>query len=298
MNLQKKILSDLDFLDEKFVIEFADSIDWDLFAGSCDISKYSEDFFDRFDKEICWHYFDWENNPTKEWLTKYMDKLHIGEFLDFYDLEYEYDCDPEYYKQVKARRDIFLKEYSDIFNWKDISSLFPFTNDEVEEYKDQIDWMKFCYNEQIKEDVFLKYKNRIRQAFKDSDEPDQSFVKRLLYALDDITHEFVYEFKPEIDDMDDNTYDATWKLVADKVELTKEFIIEYKHELDLVRIFNRICNHRNRVEGEIRSIAKGKSVPYFTEPKRMRSEGYHLSEEFLKEHLVKDMIKQMLNSED
>lgn len=291
------ILRTHEFLTENFVINHADSINWEVFSDSCDISKYSLDFFDRFKNNIRWDKINWTNNVNKEFLQKFKDRIYSENFCDFFQLVNEHEYfgeEQEYIDYLRSIRPTFLEEYSHLFCWNILSCIFPFTLQETEKYQDKINWLEYTFNNYKTPEIIIKFKQNLKESSLNNDY--EHYITNIFCNLDYsvINHELVHHYIDDIFELPLMTQDDIWDNISRYIILEKEMIIEYLDFLNLSIILNRIAIQKSEAHNEMVLLETNKitknNIFYNREDVKIK-EGYYLSDEFIKQVIVPKILK-------
>jgi len=294
----RKLVRSSKFFKEDFLKAHADQIDWDMFCRHADIQQYSLGFFERFEEKIEWGYFDWDNNPSYEFLLKFKDKITCNGFVDFYYLEDEEDrlLNKEAFDEEKERREGFLSKYSDVFDWDSLSSAFPFSIDEMEEYKDKIKWENIPGNYYLPVEIYIKFKKEIFE----SSLSDTYILKVIFDTVDVVTVELINAYYEEIMGVQvEKDFKKIWLNISRNLELSKENIEMFFEYLNLESIAEKICSTKKNVAKEEELIEKGIKTTYtsyYAKEKSKRNEGYYIEDEYVENVLIPEIFKRKIDT--
>lgn len=161
------ILGELDSLDEEFVEEFREVMDWEIVSQRSDLSL---SFIERFESML-----DWEtlslNYPLSidfaelfgeniEWdIVHGNDTIHEAFIIEFEDVwtEDQWDDISEHLRLTEP----FIRRMQDRLNWEYISSDQTLSSEFIREFKDKVIWPLVSYFQTIDKPLFLEFKDRI-----------------------------------------------------------------------------------------------------------------------------------------
>ena len=295
-----KALRESVYFTEDFIYNNADCYDWDLFSSNCDTSKYSIDFFKRFKNEFKFGHLDWKNNVDTLFLETFIKELSQSHFISFDELYSDVSVeDPDYLKFLNKKRDLFLDEYSYLFDWDYISEEFPFKINEVRKYKDKINFCLLSQNINIDSNILLEFKEELVNAYNNNGDLRLSSLCDTLEYLDSYSPEFAEFMLSLFDSLDfDNMGLNPFSGISRNMSLhnSEWFIKKYKKELYLKVILRRITNVKFYIPIEKDLIDNGiySEGLFWGEEKRKIKDGYYIPDDFVKDYLINEHFEKRL----